>query len=197
MMGKKIKQKKVAFRRGFSIVEALIAIVILTLGFTAGMGLLSSSVRTVGETNDLTIATYLAEEGIEIARLKRDNNILQHYNGTLVAWDSIGGGNTFTNCASGGGGGCTVNAPTISSSGVTITPCSGCDTGVPLYKTTTSPTGQYTTSVTTSTTNLRRLVTATPIGTAAYEIASTVWYTSRGTERSITLKDVLYNTGAF
>lgn len=187
---------KSTLNKGFSIVEALIAIVILSLGFTAGMGLLSSSVRTVGATNDLTIATYLAEEGIEIARLKRDNNILQYYNGTSVAWDSIGGGNTFANCAPGGGGGCTVNSATISS-GVTITPCSGCSTGVPLYKTTTSPAGLYTITVTASPTNLRRLVTAVPIGTEAYEISSTVWYTSRGTERSVTLSSVLYNTGAF
>lgn len=55
-------------RRGQTLVEALIALSILTMGFVGIITLLSKSFQLNRTASDDTQATYLASEGIEIAK---------------------------------------------------------------------------------------------------------------------------------
>lgn len=55
-------------RRGQTLVEALIALSILTTGFVGIVGLLTRSFQLNRTTADDTQATYLAAEGIEVAK---------------------------------------------------------------------------------------------------------------------------------
>jgi type II secretory pathway pseudopilin PulG len=55
-------------RRGQTLVEALIALSILTVGFVGIVGLLAKSFQLNRTTSNDTQATYLAAEGIEVAK---------------------------------------------------------------------------------------------------------------------------------
>ncbi|MEK7452622.1 MAG: prepilin-type N-terminal cleavage/methylation domain-containing protein [Patescibacteria group bacterium] len=60
--------------RGFTIVESLVAITILTVGVSASIGAIMSSIQLVSKTENRTIAVGLAQEGVEIVRNMRDLN---------------------------------------------------------------------------------------------------------------------------
>jgi Tfp pilus assembly protein PilV len=188
--------QKAGHKKGFSVVEALIAISILSVGLTAGMTLLASSMRVVSQTNDATVATYLASEGIEIVREARDSAILTKYNAGLGGtWDGA-----FSGCNTANGKYCLVDSisspPTIQV--CTGTPCTHNDTA--LYMSTASGSaGQYTIASSGNTlTNFKREVGLTPVPTGdGYKITSTVSYTNRGTTNTISMNDFIYNTGAF
>ncbi len=63
-------------RKGQSLLEAMIATSILTVGFLGIIGLLSRSFFLGRVTSDQTTATYLAAEGVEIAKNIIDHDIL-------------------------------------------------------------------------------------------------------------------------
>lgn len=61
--------------KGFSIVEVLISSFVLAIGLVAIMALIASGLKNSFETRDTIIATGLAQEGIELVRNVRDNNL--------------------------------------------------------------------------------------------------------------------------
>lgn len=63
--------------RGQSIVESLVALGVLTVGFLGLVGLLARSFSLNRTVSDTHIATYLAAEGIESVKNLIDANILQ------------------------------------------------------------------------------------------------------------------------
>ncbi|HUC31363.1 MAG TPA: prepilin-type N-terminal cleavage/methylation domain-containing protein [Candidatus Paceibacterota bacterium] len=76
-------------RRGQTLVEALVALSILTTGFIGIVGLLNKSFQLNRTTTDDTQATYLAAEGIEITKSLIDHDV---YTGLA------GGNNDFGAC---------------------------------------------------------------------------------------------------
>ena len=64
-----------ASRGGQVMVEAIVALSALTLGFLAILALLNQSLGSAAVVSDRNIATYLAAEGIEIVRNLSDANI--------------------------------------------------------------------------------------------------------------------------
>ncbi|MGB9609003.1 MAG: type IV pilus modification PilV family protein, partial [Minisyncoccia bacterium] len=70
-------------RQGQILVEAIIALSVLTVGFLSLIGLLSNSIGLSKVVNENYIATYLAGEGIEIVRNIIDTNRLTSGN----AWN--------------------------------------------------------------------------------------------------------------
>lgn len=64
-------------RRGQALVEALVAISILTTGFLGILTLLSRSLSLNRVVSDNYTATYLAAEGVEIVKNLIDNNRIQ------------------------------------------------------------------------------------------------------------------------
>lgn len=77
------KKKLKCEKRGFTLLETLMAIVILLVALTSIIGLAAQSLHNVPSLKQQTIATNLAHEGVELLRNIRDNNVHQE-----VAWDS-------------------------------------------------------------------------------------------------------------
>lgn len=97
-------------KKGFTLIETLVAITVLTIAIVGPMSLAISSINSVKIVKNQVIAFYLAQEGIEYVRNLRDNNFIQGNTGTKWldrlenCW--IGSGkcvidvsrNTITNC---------------------------------------------------------------------------------------------------
>ena len=62
--------------RGFSIAEVLLAAFVLTVGLLATESLITFSYKSSGDSQDLIVASELAQEGVELARNVRDNNLV-------------------------------------------------------------------------------------------------------------------------
>ena len=66
------------FKRGFTIIEVLIAIFILIVGVVAVFALVNKGLSGTIDLSDKLIAAYLAQEGIEIVKNMRDTNWVQN-----------------------------------------------------------------------------------------------------------------------
>ncbi len=77
------KKKNSNFKKGFTLVETLIAISIFTLSITAMMSVLSSGISNTNIAKKKIIATYLAQEGIEYVRNMRDSAVIAN---PLLGW---------------------------------------------------------------------------------------------------------------
>ncbi|QSH39327.1 type II secretion system protein [Candidatus Kaiserbacteria bacterium] len=73
-------------KRGFTLIETLVAISVLVVAVTGPLTLASQSLFAAVYAKDQTTAFYLAQEAIEMVRNKRDNNLLAFLGGTDVDW---------------------------------------------------------------------------------------------------------------
>lgn len=83
--------------KAFTLVEALVAVAILSLAVTAPLYSASRSMVAANNSSYQLSASYLAQEGIEYVRMMRDNEYLVAYDagGTTVsdvAWTAFLGG---------------------------------------------------------------------------------------------------------
>lgn len=62
-------------RRGFSFVEVVIAVFVMLVGIVAVLKLVSSNFIHSADSRDTIIAAELAQEGVELVRNIRDNNL--------------------------------------------------------------------------------------------------------------------------
>jgi prepilin-type N-terminal cleavage/methylation domain-containing protein len=62
--------------RGFSIIEVMVAVSILTIGMIAVLTMSEQTIKVVKLNKDKLTASQLAQEGLELARNRRDNNWL-------------------------------------------------------------------------------------------------------------------------
>ncbi len=83
----KIKSKNT----GFTLLEVIVAIFILTVGIGGSFSLIQQTISTVSMIQSRLIAAYLGQEGIEIVRNIRDNNWLEQrgsfQNPPLPVWN--------------------------------------------------------------------------------------------------------------
>ena len=81
------------FKKGFTLIEALVAIALIAGGLVSALSLTTKSVFDASRIKNDLIAVNLAQEGIEMMRLIRENNVLCDFlNGPLIpqdvcAWD--------------------------------------------------------------------------------------------------------------
>ena len=69
--------------KGFTIMEAMVAIFIITTGIVGVSTLATQTISSAQISKDKLIAAYLAQEGIEIVRNIRDTNWLKNF-----TWDT-------------------------------------------------------------------------------------------------------------
>ena len=72
--------------RGFTLLEVLVAIFILTIGIVGVFGLINQAVSLTSATHNQLVASYLAQEGVEIVRNIRDSNFLKIRAGIVADW---------------------------------------------------------------------------------------------------------------
>ncbi|MDO8633210.1 MAG: prepilin-type N-terminal cleavage/methylation domain-containing protein [Candidatus Wildermuthbacteria bacterium] len=73
-------------KRGFTLIEVFIAIAVLAIGIGGVFLLVRQTVSFAPNTTQKLTATYLAQEGMEIARNIRDTNFLKIHKGQGGAW---------------------------------------------------------------------------------------------------------------
>jgi hypothetical protein len=102
-MDRNIKNQK---QNGQSLVEAMVAITALTVSFIGISALLARSLSLDRTTTDELTATYLASEGVEIAKNLIDHDVYAYQAGRGVGWGACfeNGGNfeldyTTTDCS--------------------------------------------------------------------------------------------------
>ena len=170
-------------QKGFSLLETILALSILALAITGPLELAIKSIIVSGSSQNQIIALYLAQEGIEYVRNKRDNNILQS-NNWLSGLDSCKSAN-----------GCYVDIPNDS--------VGGCSSVCPNLKY--DPNGYYYNYQVGDDTIFRRRVKIevtpgqggfenAPVGVGGNEarIISTVSWDGKFGSREVILEDYLY-----
>jgi type IV pilus modification protein PilV len=83
-------------QKGFTLIEVLTAIFIITIGAGGVITLINQTVGFTQETSSKLIASYLAQEGIEIVKNIRDSNFLKVYKTGSGDWSD-----GLTGCSSG------------------------------------------------------------------------------------------------
>jgi len=83
-------------KKGFTIVELMIAITLMATGIIAIYALIPHGIKMSVVNTDKYLATQLAREGIEIVRNVRDTNWLEQMESPTAVWDE-----GLTGCALG------------------------------------------------------------------------------------------------
>ncbi len=77
-----------SMKKGFTLLEVIIAISVLTVGIGGSFSLIQQTLILASQTQYKLIAAYLAQEGIEIVRNIRDSNWLEQRTNYAISWDS-------------------------------------------------------------------------------------------------------------
>jgi prepilin-type N-terminal cleavage/methylation domain-containing protein len=78
---KKIQKNNLKFKKGFTLVEAMVAIFILTVALSAMLGLTANSVFDARYARNEIVANYLLQEAADYIRNDRDTIAFQHNGG--------------------------------------------------------------------------------------------------------------------
>ena len=65
-------------KTGFALIELIVTFAILTTGITAALALITQSLKSSYYVRNQTIASYLAVEGLELVKNKRDENFIKN-----------------------------------------------------------------------------------------------------------------------
>ncbi|MEK7501415.1 MAG: prepilin-type N-terminal cleavage/methylation domain-containing protein [Patescibacteria group bacterium] len=91
-MNKKLRQNN-RNNKGFTIIETLVAIAILMISIAGPLAVASKSLTAALYAKDQMVASYLAQEGVETIRNRKDNNIAKDGNDKWLK-DIAGPGNS-------------------------------------------------------------------------------------------------------
>lgn len=159
------KQKK-----GFSLLEVIIAIFIVTVGITGAVNLMSYSIASVAVGKSKIIASHLSQEGLEIVRNIRDSNWLRQRVNSSLNWnDGLRAGDWR-----------------VQYNSVSLMPL----TDNPVLKINNSGFYQYDSG---SDTPFRRKITITDISTDEIKVVSEVSWNQRGRSFSVSAEVRLFN----
>ena len=75
-------------KSGFTLIEVLTALFVLTMGMVGVTALLTRTASFTAGVNSTLTASFLSQEGLEIARNTRDTNFLKIRKGLPVQWDN-------------------------------------------------------------------------------------------------------------
>lgn len=183
--------------RGFTLIETLVAVLILATAIAGPLTVASKGLQSALIAKDQTTAYYLAQDAVEYVRFARDSNKL----GSADWLSGSGSGSTdMAPCVSAdGSAACYIDS--LSQSPTVPTACSGTCPKLNYYLDPNSNIGQFTYSSlggnVTPTIFTRAVSIATPVGTNAGEATLTVtvsWVdTPPGVTHVIKLQESVYN----
>lgn len=165
---------------GFTLIETLVAIVILIFSVSGALAAARSGVLTGTYAKDELTAIYLAEEGIEQIRNMRDENALKSQN-WLTGIASVSTDPCYF------GRSCIVDAPNN-----TVTACSGAHATCPVLRQDAS-TGFYGYTGAWTATVFTRSVTLTSINANEVQIASTITWSKGDIAHSFVIRENIMN----
>lgn len=76
-------------KRGFTLLETLVAVAIFTIAILALLAVLSNGIASTNYAKRKITATYLAQEGVEYVRNQRDGFIITNSDDPQVGWDDF------------------------------------------------------------------------------------------------------------
>ncbi len=116
-----MKTNNKKFNKGFTIIETLVAVFILSIAITAFMTLTSQSILTARYARNEITANYLAQEAADYIRNQRDTKAFQLGDNDWIGFRNYFGDQNNTLCFSNQG--CYIDARANT---VTICPSGGC-----------------------------------------------------------------------
>lgn len=184
MMNNLFNKKK----RGFTVVEALVAVAILSLSIVATFGAVQNGLQYSGLTKDEITAFYLIQESIEYVKNIRDENALYTINGSPRNW--LYGISNLSSDACYFGKVCQLDM----NSSTKLTQCTGGAGNCSALNVDPS-TGAYGYNNSWSTTSFERemQLSTIPNNTDEVRLVVTVSWNTRGQSRSIQVSELLYN----
>lgn len=176
------------YKKGFTLVEMLVAISILSLSILAAFTAVSSNIKNSKFSEDKIVASYLASEAIEYIKNVRDENAIRNIQGistnTPVNWlrdisDTISDPCYNRSCV-------------IDSIANTISPCTSNHASCPFLRQHYSKIYGYDNSWTV--TKFKRSVIVSSLSSNEAIITVTVsWVASDGSTKSYTLSEIIRN----
>lgn len=171
---------------GFTLLEVIVAIFILSVGIIGSYILIAQTISSTSYASNKLVASYLAQEGIEIVRNIRDTNWLERIEDFTHLWDegltSCGGLYDWTN-----GNGCRVSYTDTADKEVDLNIAY---VGQKLYINTVS--GFYSYSAPTPT-KFKRKVVINPNGSGILKVYVYVEWEEKGKPYSTAAQEDLYN----
>ena len=117
---------KLKHTKGYSLVEALVAVSILMLSIVGPMTIAAKGIQTGRFVNQQATAVYLAQEGIESVAAVRNQEALKNF-GDPSAWDWAEGGGVLNACR--GANGCNIEWDNSVDGATTNYSVTGCNSG--------------------------------------------------------------------
>lgn len=84
----KVADCKLKINQGFSLVEAAVFLIVLLIGFIVFFRLVNSSILTLKTVKEQVMANFLAQEGLQLALAKRNQNFRNNQLWLNQLWDS-------------------------------------------------------------------------------------------------------------
>lgn len=185
-------------KKGFSLIETLIAVSILMIAIAGPLSLVQAGLFSSNHQRNQVTAIYLAQEAIEFIKNVRDGNSYTQYDTTSYSWlrspDAVGAlpllsTTVPTNPGQCNGLGCYVDPH--KGSGVFVKPVySGSNLFLNLNITNGISTYSYATAGTPTT--FQRIVKISQNSNDEATITVTVYWTDHGLQRSYTISDIIY-----
>ncbi len=166
------------YNLGFTLVESLVAIGILTLAITATFTAIQSSLQTSSIAKDQVTAFYLAQEAVEFIKNQRDQNALIDINGTATSWLS-----GLNNCISPNT--CTIDVPLR-----TVTLCPG---GVCPVLREDTVSGLYGYTGSWPVTNFTRSIQILNVSANEIIATTTMTWINRGATKTFQVSELIFN----
>jgi prepilin-type N-terminal cleavage/methylation domain-containing protein len=178
-------------KKGFTLIETLVAISILSLSVLSTFAAVQSSLQFSNSTKDQIVAFFLVQDAMEFIKNIRDENALVNLSGGGNTWLSGLTSQPSDPCWAGGAGEvkkfCMVDsaAKTISFCGLTPGAC-------PVLNINT-PNGLMGYNPAWTPTNFTREIQFTTLDTDEVQVHVTIYWTTRGEAKTLSVSQLLFN----